>query len=133
MTRLNYHDPRTLDALFQGHEHSAFGQLESSTSTHAKGAAMKNPRLMLAFAICVAILLAGVNFATTSTKNTGLVAVPARAGAVVGTTQNSDEFIWRLFAQFAAPVGKSPSSQVQFETWASDEGFCQLSNIIQHV
>jgi hypothetical protein len=82
---------------------------------------MKNFRLIAALIACAAMLLAGVNFATTSTKNTGIVAVPARAGAVVGTTQNSDEFIWRLFAQFAAPTFKSQPSSVQFETWASDE------------
>jgi hypothetical protein len=32
-----------------------------------------------------------------------VVAVPASAGAVVGTNQNSDQFIWTLFTQFAAP------------------------------
>src|SRR3954454_9706434 len=50
-----------------------------------------------------------------------VVAVPARAGAVDGTTQNSDEFIWRLFTEFTAPVSKSKPSPVLFETWASDE------------
>ena len=50
-----------------------------------------------------------------------VVAVPARAGAVNGTTQNSDEFIWRLFTEFTAPVSKSKPSPVLFETWASDE------------
>jgi hypothetical protein len=49
--------------------------------------------------------------------DTVVVAVPARAGAVDGMTQNSDEFIWNLFTQFTAPV--SPS-RVVFETWASD-------------
>jgi hypothetical protein len=48
------------------------------------------------------------------------VAVPARAGAVEGTTQNSDEFIWRLFAEFAAPVSATKPSPVVFESWASD-------------
>ena len=40
-----------------------------------------------------------------------VVAVPARAGAVDGTDQNSDEFIWNLLVQFAAPAteGKAPS------------------------
>ena len=51
---------------------------------------------------------------------TVVVAVPARAGAVNGTRQNSDEFIWRLFTQFAAPVNRSRRSPVVFETWASD-------------
>jgi hypothetical protein len=49
-----------------------------------------------------------------------VVAVPASAGAVVGTNQNSDQFIWTLFTQFAAPVSPTNSSQVVFETWASD-------------
>lgn len=50
-----------------------------------------------------------------------VVAVPAQAGAVDGTTQNSDEFIWRLFATFAAPVSPDAASPVVFETWASDK------------
>ena len=48
------------------------------------------------------------------------VLVTARAGAVDGTKQNSDEFIWRLFTQFAAPVVPGQASPVVFETWASD-------------
>jgi hypothetical protein len=52
--------------------------------------------------------------------NAAVVAVPARAGAVDGTSQNSDEFIWRLFAGFAAPVSEANPSPVVFETWASD-------------
>ncbi|WP_164002846.1 hypothetical protein [Pyxidicoccus caerfyrddinensis] len=54
------------------------------------------------------------------TSNTVAVAVPARAGAVTGSNQNSDEFIWRLLAQFAAPVQPTQPSPVVFETWASD-------------
>jgi hypothetical protein len=50
-----------------------------------------------------------------------VVVVPARAGAVNGTTQNSDAFIWRLLTQFAAPVSSSRPSPVVFETWASDK------------
>jgi hypothetical protein len=49
-----------------------------------------------------------------------VVAIPAQAGAVDGTTQNSDEFIWNLFTQFTAPVPNLDSSRVVFETWASD-------------
>jgi hypothetical protein len=49
------------------------------------------------------------------------VAVPARAGAVEGTAENSDAFIWRLFTGFVAPVSKSSPSPVVFETWASDK------------
>nr|WP_240342390.1 hypothetical protein [Methylococcus sp. EFPC2] len=50
-----------------------------------------------------------------------LIAVPARAGAVDGVTENSDAFIWRLFTEFAAPVYDHRPSPVVFETWASDE------------
>jgi hypothetical protein len=52
-------------------------------------------------------------------QGTVAVAVPARAGAVDGTAENSDAFIWRKFAEFVAPVG-SQQSPVVFETWASD-------------
>jgi hypothetical protein len=54
------------------------------------------------------------------TQETVVVAVPARAGAVDGVTENSDAFIWGLFAQFAAPATKGKPSPVLFETWASD-------------
>jgi hypothetical protein len=49
------------------------------------------------------------------------VAVPARAGAVEGKTENSDAFIWELFTQFTSPVSGGSASPVAFETWASDE------------
>jgi hypothetical protein len=49
------------------------------------------------------------------------VAIPARAGAVEGTAENSDAFIWRLFTGFVAPVSKSSPSPVVFESWASDK------------
>lgn len=67
--------------------------------------------------------IAGLLLATptpASAQGTVVVAVPAQAGAVDGTTQNSDEFIWRLFTEFAAPVFKTKPSPVVFETWASD-------------
>lgn len=48
------------------------------------------------------------------------VLVTARGGAVDGTKQHSDEFIWRLFTQFAAPALPGRASPVVFETWASD-------------
>ncbi|HWZ42623.1 MAG TPA: hypothetical protein VNW97_04070 [Candidatus Saccharimonadales bacterium] len=54
-------------------------------------------------------------------QGTVVVAVPAQAGAVQGTTQNSDAFIWQLFTQFAAPVSNKSPRPVLFETWASDE------------
>src|SRR5664279_3647237 len=53
-------------------------------------------------------------------QETVVVAVPAKAGAVEGMTENSDAFIWGLFTQFAAPVSESSPSPVLFETWASD-------------
>jgi len=68
-------------------------------------------------------LIAGCSFAAPAAAHeppTVVVAVPARAGAVDGTTQNSDEFIWRLFAAFAAPVDPGDRTPVVFETWASD-------------
>jgi hypothetical protein len=40
---------------------------------------------------------------------------------VDSTRQNSDEFIWRLLTQFAAPVSRGRPSPVVFETWASDK------------
>lgn len=49
-----------------------------------------------------------------------VVGTPAQAGAVDGTDQNSDEFIWNLFNEFAAPVIRGQVSPVAFETWASD-------------
>ncbi len=49
------------------------------------------------------------------------VSTPARAGAVDGTSQNSDEFIWRLFVDFVSPVSDVPGAPVVFETWASDK------------
>ncbi|WP_147328139.1 MULTISPECIES: hypothetical protein [unclassified Duganella] len=44
----------------------------------------------------------------------------ARAGAVQGTRQNSDEFVWRLFTQFTAPTPGAQPPSVIFDTWASD-------------
>lgn len=56
---------------------------------------------------------------TDQPANTIVVGVTAQAGAVDGVDQNSDEFIWRQLAEFAAPVSEAPSP-VLFETWASD-------------
>src|SRR5262245_27751047 len=50
-----------------------------------------------------------------------IVAVPARAGAVEGTKENSDAYIWRVFTEFVAPVPQSNRPRVVFETWASDK------------
>jgi hypothetical protein len=61
-----------------------------------------------------------VSLCAATTWATDPVLVTARAGAVDGTKQNSDEFIWRLFTQFAAPAVPGQASPVVFETWASD-------------
>lgn len=53
-------------------------------------------------------------------RHTLAVAIPSRPGAVTGTSQNSDEFTWRLLTQFAAPVDRARRSPLVFETWASD-------------
>jgi hypothetical protein len=66
----------------------------------------------------IAVMLGVSSAASVSAQNAVVVAVPARAGAVVGSDQNSDAFIWRQFTQFVAPASKS---QVIFETWASDK------------
>ncbi len=83
---------------------------------------MKNVRLVLVFVLLAGLLLvAGVKLAVAPAQDKVVVTVPATAGAVDGTTQNSDEFIWRLFTEIAAPALKSQPSTVVFETWASDE------------
>jgi hypothetical protein len=70
------------------------------------------------------LILAAQAYATpepdATTPDTVIVAVPAQAGRVDGTTQNSDEFIWNLFTQFTAPVPNLDLPRVVFETWASD-------------
>jgi hypothetical protein len=86
---------------------------------------MKNIRLTLALVLLGVVLLVvggliGQQLAVNPAQNTAVIAVPAQAGAVDGTTQNSDEFIWNLFTEFAAPVDNSQASPVVFETWASD-------------
>ena len=86
---------------------------------------MKNFRLILVIALLAVTLVAGVfigmklSASVTSPANV-VVAIPARAGAVNGTQQNSDEFIWRLFVAFVAPISTKSPSPVIFETWASD-------------
>jgi hypothetical protein len=73
----------------------------------------------LACAIIAGLTIALTGSAPASAQ--GAVVVPAKAGAVDGTTENSDAFIWRLFTEFTAPAFKSRPSPVVFETWASDE------------
>ncbi|MGA3309336.1 MAG: hypothetical protein ABSD08_12060 [Xanthobacteraceae bacterium] len=73
-----------------------------------------------ASAIIAALALALLGSATASAQAPAVVTVSAKAGAVDGTTENSDAFIWGLFTEFAAPVVKSRPSPVVFETWATD-------------
>ncbi|WP_319775425.1 hypothetical protein [Breoghania sp.] len=48
------------------------------------------------------------------------VGTTARGGAVDGTDQHSDEFIWTLFTRFTALASTGQPKPVLFETWASD-------------
>jgi hypothetical protein len=73
------------------------------------------------FAAMIALALCPMGSTTASTQDTIIVAVPAKAGAVDGMTENSDAFIWRKFTEFAAPVSRGQPSPVVFETWASDD------------
>src|ERR1022692_3736312 len=66
---------------------------------------------------------------TACKQGTVTVAVPAKAGAIEGKTENSYAFIWRLFTEFTAPASKDSPSPLLFETWASDKDtFAQVSN-----
>jgi hypothetical protein len=67
--------------------------------------------------VLIAVVLGSVE---ASAQQNVVVAVPARAGAVEGTKENSDAFIWRVFTEFTTPVSKGVPSPVVFETWASD-------------
>lgn len=71
--------------------------------------------------IIAVLLFVVLGLTIACTGDTVIVAVPAKAGAVDGKTENSDAFIWQLFTEFAAPADKSKPSPVVFETWASDE------------
>jgi hypothetical protein len=73
-----------------------------------------------AFAIVAGLSLILLGSGPTSAQTT-VVTTTAKAGAVDGTSENSDAFIWRLFVeQIVAPVLPSQPSPVKFETWASD-------------
>jgi len=50
----------------------------------------------------------------------GAIVITAQAGAVDGYAVNSDEFLWQLFTEFAAPAQAGVPAPVVFETWASD-------------
>jgi hypothetical protein len=73
-----------------------------------------------ASAVIAGLTIALLGSAAAWAQDTVVVAVPARAGPVDGTTENSDAFIWRKFSELAAPVDRSQPSPVVFETWASD-------------
>jgi hypothetical protein len=82
---------------------------------------MKRPVLIKsAPAVITGLLLAVLGTAMASGRNAVVVAVPPQPGPVDGKTQDSDEFMWHLFTEFAAPVHPSRPSPVVFETWASD-------------
>ena len=74
----------------------------------------------LCFAVVFGLMALYLGAAAAWAQGVVAVAVPARAGAVDGTTENSDAFIWRLLTEFAAPAVKGQPSPVVFETWASD-------------
>ena len=68
------------------------------------------------------LVLSALGSTAALAQNTVAVAVPAQAGSVDGTNENSDAFIWRLFTeQIAAPAFASMPKPVKFETWASDQ------------
>jgi hypothetical protein len=77
--------------------------------------------MKLSYAVVTGLLLALIWPAAVLAQGLVVVATPAKAGSVEGTTENSDAFIWRLFTEFTAPVSRSSPSPVVFETWASDD------------
>ena len=56
-----------------------------------------------------------------------VIAMPAKAGAVQGKTENSDAFLWSLFTTFTAPNSPNSPRPVAFETWASDKDTFSLT------
>jgi hypothetical protein len=67
----------------------------------------------------LAALLSASSLALAQSPNALRVVETARAGPVQGSKHNSDEYIWRLLTQFAAPAPGVPGAVV-FENWASD-------------
>ncbi|WP_332848100.1 hypothetical protein [Massilia sp. S19_KUP03_FR1] len=55
---------------------------------------------------CLSSLLIGLAPASQAVPPHVQIVTTARAGAVDGTRQNSDEFIWRQLTQVAAPVAR---------------------------
>jgi hypothetical protein len=82
-----------------------------------QGDAMTRRDFGVSFALMATLI---VSTTTVRAQGTVVVAVPAKAGAVEGKTEDSDAFIWRLFTEFTAPAAKGNPSPVVFETWASD-------------
>jgi hypothetical protein len=81
-----------------------------------RGYTMTNVSWTVVVGLSIALLKSADAFA----QDAVAVAVPAKAGAVEGTTENSDAFIWRKFTELAAPYDMLRPSPVVFETWASD-------------
>lgn len=69
------------------------------------------------FTACAGFVLAGAISASAQSVSVG---VPAQQGSVDGTGMMSDQFVWQLLTQFAAPAVPGQRSPVVFETWASD-------------
>ena len=78
-------------------------------------------RVFAAFPIIPALIAASLTPVSARAQGIVPVGVPAKAGAVNGTKEDSDAFIWRLITEFAAPVSAGKPSPVVFETWATDE------------
>jgi hypothetical protein len=72
------------------------------------------------FAISFVLIIILTLSNTPAAQQPVVVAVPAQAGPVQGTKENSDAFIWRLLTEFAAPVSKG-SQRAVFQTWATDD------------
>jgi hypothetical protein len=87
---------------------------------------MSKRKVIVVVAVCAALVLISCNTeapkSTATAVSTSIiaVAVPARAGAVEGKTENSDTFMWELFTQITAPISAQSGSSVEFERWASD-------------
>ena len=80
-----------------------------------------------AFALNSSLVTLLLLSATAWSQDRVIVVVPAKAGAVNGSKENSDAFIWRLFTEFTAPASKTSATPVAFETWASDDDTFSLN------